>query len=108
MLADRSVASIVALFDRHAVRIESKVIADIGDRLVRLLIGPDRILAALDHHDNLEIRVFNPFAYRGDIGAVHAIDGLLNASRVNHRMHNKLMVADNAVALVGGRNVADD
>jgi hypothetical protein len=65
-------------------------------------------LAALDHHDNLEIRVFNPFAYRGDIGAVHAIDGLLNASRVNHRMHNKLMVADNAVALVGGRNVADD
>ncbi len=65
-------------------------------------------LAALDHHDNLEIRVFNPFAYRGDIGAVHVMDGLLNASRLNHRMHNKLMVADNAVALVGGRNVADD
>ena len=58
--------------------------------------------------DNLEIRVFNPFAYRGAIGAVHVIDGLLNAPRVNHRMHNKLMVADNAVALVGGRNVADD
>jgi putative cardiolipin synthase len=65
-------------------------------------------LAALDHHDNLEMRVFNPFAYRGDNQAVHAVDALLNAPRVNHRMHNKLMVADNAVALVGGRNVADD
>jgi putative cardiolipin synthase len=39
---------------------------------------------------------------------VHAVDGLLNARRLNHRMHNKLMVADNAVALVGGRNVSDD
>ena len=65
-------------------------------------------LAALDHHENIEMRVFNPFAYRGDNPAVHAVDALLNASRVNHRMHNKLMVADNAVALVGGRNVADD
>jgi putative cardiolipin synthase len=65
-------------------------------------------LAALDHHENIELRVFNPFAYRGDNQAAHAIDALLNAKRVNHRMHNKLMVADNAVALVGGRNVADD
>ena len=65
-------------------------------------------LAALDHHDNIEMRVFNPFAYRGDNAAVHAVDALLNARRVNHRMHNKLMVADNAVALVGGRNISDD
>ena len=65
-------------------------------------------LAALDHHDNIELRVFNPFAYRGDNKVAHALDGLLNAKRLNHRMHNKLMVADNAVALVGGRNVADD
>ena len=65
-------------------------------------------LAALDHHDNIELRLFNPFAYRGDVPAVHAVDALLNAKRLNHRMHNKLMVADNAVALVGGRNVSDD
>jgi putative cardiolipin synthase len=65
-------------------------------------------LAALDQHENIEMRVFNPFAYRGDNQAVHAIDALLNAKRVNHRMHNKLMVADNAVALIGGRNVSDD
>ena len=65
-------------------------------------------LAALDHHDNIELRVFNPFAYRGDNQGLRAVDALLNARRLNHRMHNKLMVADNAVALVGGRNVSDD
>jgi putative cardiolipin synthase len=27
--------------------------------------------------------------------------------RVNHRMHNKIMVMDNAVAIVGGRNIGD-
>ena len=27
--------------------------------------------------------------------------------RVNRRMHNKLMVADNAAAIVGGRNIGD-
>lgn len=84
---------------------------------VRLLIddlnlhgrsGTRETLAALDRHRNIEIRVFNPFAYRGDSKAIHAVDSLLNASRANHRMHNKLMVADNAVAVVGGRNVADD
>src|SRR6185312_5057172 len=30
-----------------------------------------------------------------------------DASRVNRRSHNKLMVADNAIAIVGGRNIAD-
>ena len=28
-------------------------------------------------------------------------------ARVNHRMHNKLFVMDNAVGIVGGRNIAD-
>ena len=32
---------------------------------------------------------------------------LTDFERVNHRMHNKLMVMDNAVAIVGGRNMSD-
>jgi putative cardiolipin synthase len=32
---------------------------------------------------------------------------LFNASRLDYRMHNKLMVADNAVALIGGRNIGN-
>jgi putative cardiolipin synthase len=27
------------------------------------------------------------------------------ASRVNRRSHNKVMIADNAIAIVGGRNI---
>jgi len=65
------------------------------------LTGRDAIIAALDAHPNIEIRLFNPFANRRH----RALDFLTDLTRVNHRMHNKLMVMDNALALVGGRNV---
>ena len=31
----------------------------------------------------------------------------LNHARLDYRMHNKLLVADNSIALVGGRNIGD-
>jgi cardiolipin synthase C len=65
------------------------------------LTGRDARVAGLDAHPNIEIRLFNPFANRKH----RALDFLTDLRRVNHRMHNKLMVMDNAVALVGGRNV---
>jgi putative cardiolipin synthase len=51
----------------------------------------------------MEIRLFNPLAGRGK----GAIAFLTEFSRVNHRMHNKLFVMDNAVAVIGGRNIGD-
>src|SRR4030095_16880106 len=60
-------------------------------------------VAALDAHPNVEIRLFNPFAHRGS----HLFGFLVDFDRVNHRMHNKLMVMDNALAIVGGRNMSD-
>jgi putative cardiolipin synthase len=65
-------------------------------------------LAAITKHAKIDVRLFNPFAYRGDVLLFRRLDMVLNAPRVNHRMHNKLMVADGAVAVVGGRNVADE
>jgi putative cardiolipin synthase len=65
--------------------------------------GRDAMIAALDAHPNIEIRMFNPFAHRGARG----LDFITDVKRVNHRMHNKLMVMDNALAIVGGRNVGD-
>ena len=38
---------------------------------------------------------------------MRALDFLSDMDRVNHRMHNKMMIFDNAAAIVGGRNVAD-
>ena len=82
--------------------------ADRGVR-VRLLVddinlsGRDAIVAALDAHPNIEIQVFNPFAHRDS----RLIDFAIDLGRVNHRMHNKIMVADNSLAIVGGRNIGD-
>ena len=64
-------------------------------------------LAALDKNKNIEVRLFNPFVYHGNITLFRKVEFALNAPRVNHRMHNKLMVVDGAVAVIGGRNVAD-
>ena len=29
-------------------------------------------------------------------------------ARINHRMHNKMFIADGAFAIAGGRNIADE
>jgi putative cardiolipin synthase len=83
--------------------------ADRGVR-VRLLVddnnlaGRDPVVAALDAHPLIEVRIFNPFAHRTS----HALDFAVDFGRVNHRMHNKILIADSAVAVVGGRNIGDD
>jgi putative cardiolipin synthase len=82
--------------------------ADRGVR-VRLLVddmtvsGRDAAVAAVDAHPNIEIRIFNPFARRKARG----LDFITDFNRVNHRMHNKIMVMDNALAIVGGRNIGN-
>ncbi len=88
--------------------------ADRGVR-VRLLIddlmmgGADRIVAALCQHPNVEIRIFNPWDVRSGGGAVgRGVEFATHMKRLNHRMHNKLFVADNHMGIVGGRNIGDE
>ncbi|MBX3643877.1 MAG: phospholipase D family protein [Rubrivivax sp.] len=80
---------------------------------VRLLIddlytaGEDELLLGLAATPNLELRLFNPFpAGRGGFASRFAAS-LFDFDRVNRRMHNKLFVADGAIAVVGGRNIGD-
>ncbi len=83
--------------------------ADRGVR-VRLLLddmdtsGYDAVTAALDSHENIEIRLFNPFWRDQSLIAA----GLTDFRRINRRMHNKSMTADNAMSIVGGRNIGDE
>jgi putative cardiolipin synthase len=64
-------------------------------------------LAALAAHPNIEVRMFNPFASRkGSFSK--AGEGVRSFGRINHRMHNKSWIADNRIALVGGRNIGDE
>jgi putative cardiolipin synthase len=86
--------------------------ADRGVR-VRVLIDDgetetgDEQLAILEAHPKVDVRIFNPFAYRGHSKAARAVDFLLEHSRLDYRMHNKLLAVDNSVALIGGRNIGD-
>ncbi|MCG7348703.1 phospholipase D family protein [Sphingomonas sp. ACRSK] len=77
---------------------------------VRLLLddngisGLDAVLAALDAHPNIEVRLFNPFRIRWP----KPIGYITEFSRLNRRMHNKSFTADNSVTIVGGRNIGDE
>lgn len=84
--------------------------ADRGVR-VRFLIDDiyhawrDNAYALIDTHPNFEIRVFNPMARRG---LARNLNYVANRKALNHRMHNKIFMADNAVAVLGGRNIGND
>lgn len=68
----------------------------------------DPTFAVLDQTPNIEIRVFNPFGTR-DTTLFERVGNLLTQfSQLNRRMHNKALVADNQVAIVGGRNLGDE
>lgn len=85
--------------------------ADRGVR-VRLLVddtavkGKDAGVAALSAHPRIEVRSFNPAAGRSGAGWVFS--SAAEFGRINHRMHNKLFVADNQAAVIGGRNIGDE
>lgn len=80
---------------------------------VRLLIddlyavGRDFDLATFAAHPNVQVRVFNPFLRRGPLGISRLFEYIGDSARLNRRMHNKLWIADNAVAVMGGRNLGD-
>ncbi len=71
-------------------------------------IAGDEQLNAVDPHPEIEVRIFNPFAYRGYFKPLRAIEFLFNSARLDYRMHNKMLIADNTVALIGGRNVGNE
>ena len=64
----------------------------------------DRTLAMLDTHPGIEVRLYNPVSRRG-IGIANF---LADFKRANRRMHNKSFTVDNRMAVVGGRNIADE
>jgi putative cardiolipin synthase len=86
--------------------------ADRGVR-VRILVddlntsGEDRSFQRLGLNPHIEVRFFNPFAGGRLALWTRFLFALNDIARINHRMHNKLFVADNAIAITGGRNIGD-
>jgi putative cardiolipin synthase len=86
--------------------------ADRGVR-VRLLLddmnvhGSHTVLAALDSHPLIEVRLFNPTRAREGT-LMRGVELLLRFFSLNRRMHNKAWIADGRLAVVGGRNIGDE
>ena len=64
------------------------------------------LVARLDAHPSIEVRVFNPWASRGSMFGV-AVEFLARTKTLNRRMHNKAYIADGRFAILGGRNIGD-
>lgn len=93
-----------SLFLRHLIDASRR-----GVR-VRLLLddynlGKDEELAALCTLPNFEIRIFNPVSFRAHWARLP--EYALSFGRADRRMHNKLLIVDNAFSIVGGRNIGD-
>jgi cardiolipin synthase C len=86
--------------------------ADRGVR-VRLLLDDAEAFDAgsairpLAAHPNIDIRIFNPFVVRRELSFFRWAEFVVGGRRLNYRMHNKLFIADNAIAVTGGRNIGD-
>jgi len=86
--------------------------ADRGVR-VRLLVdaigfaSTDHFASAMAMHPNFDIKIFNPGKVRSSkLGAMGEF--LLYFRELNRRMHNKLFIVDNRMAIVGGRNIGNE
>ena len=103
------------LHDDSTGRLVLRELRDAAQRgvRVRLLLddlytdGLEPLLNGLGAYPNVEIRLFNPFPTRGGVVKRFAA-ALLDFARLNHRMHNKLFVADSVLAVTGGRNLGDE
>ncbi|CAI8777217.1 cardiolipin synthase C [Pseudomonas serbica] len=100
------------LSTRALVR-ELLLAADRGVR-IRVLLddtasdGQEEVIATLAVHPNIHVRVFNPLHLGRSTLVTRTMGRLLNLSQQHRRMHNKLWLADNSAAIVGGRNLGDE
>lgn len=118
-LAEQSVQSIDAQYyqvhDDEAGHALLRALRDAARRGVRVRLLVDDLyvapiadlLRALDAEPQAEVRLFNPLPVRGGTPLARLALSWPEFERVNHRMHNKLFVADGAIAIYGGRNIGD-
>jgi cardiolipin synthase C len=95
---------ILAALTRAAARgVAIRLLVDDGDTTR----GDEQVLA-LGTQPGTQVRVFNPFRYRGHNPLLRALEFAGNSARLDYRMHNKLLVVDNTLALIGGRNIGNE
>jgi cardiolipin synthase C len=94
-------------------RLLMKHVLEAADRGVRVrfllddlaVTGRDAELASLGAHPSIEVRVFNPWRVRASIA--RPFEFVARIGLLNHRMHNKVFLADGHFGIIGGRNIGD-
>lgn len=69
--------------------------------------GKDRAFLRFAGHRNIEVRMFNPFPAGRFSKLTRMLSSATDVRRLNRRMHNKAFIADNALAMTGGRNIGN-
>ena len=60
-------------------------------------------------HRNFELRMYNPVWRQAEVGPLEFTAGVMfRFGELNRRMHNKVMVVDGTVGIIGGRNIQDE
>ncbi|MBY0406566.1 MAG: phospholipase D family protein [Rickettsiales bacterium] len=67
-----------------------------------------KTLSIMDDFKNVEIRVFNPFYHPHESFATRLVTTFTELDNLGRRMHNKALIADNQMAIMGGRNLGDE
>lgn len=66
------------------------------------------VLLALESHPNIHIKIYNP-KHKVGVSTFARVKNLTKDFRdSNQRMHDKLAIFDNTIAITGGRNMADE
>ena len=69
--------------------------------------GKNAQVLKLAFEKNIELRLFNPLPGGRGSMFLRILRNLKDVARMQRRMHNKIFVADNAVAITGGRNLGE-
>ncbi|MFC6840702.1 phospholipase D family protein [Xanthomonas theicola] len=117
--ASRSIDLQTYIFDKDdSARLVIDELLAAARRGVRVRVLIDQLSAISDlqilgalagAHQNFSLRIYNPTFGLAKPNYMHyAASVLCCFRRFNQRMHNKLLVVDDAIGVVGGRNYQDD
>jgi len=70
--------------------------------------GDNAEVLRLDQVPGIQVRLFNPLFGPRASQAGRILSSLFDFNRIQQRMHNKVFIADNALAVAGGRNLGDE
>ncbi|GLS90793.1 phospholipase D family protein [Psychromonas marina] len=73
-----------------------------------LLVFNEKWLADIDSHENIDIRLFNPFSSRKMGWMGRSIEFSINQQQLDNRLHEKYFNVDQQFLILGGRNIGDE